>query len=65
MKHGELIANNKEAPLQNVKHFQEMVGSTMFAMIETRADIAFAISISSRFARNPSKAHIEALKTIL
>lgn len=45
--------------------YQVMVGSTMFAMIESRPDIAFAISIVSRFAKNTSNAHIEAVKMII
>ena len=41
-----------------------MVGSIMFAMTESRPDIAFNTSIVSRFAKNPSNAHIEAVKMI-
>ncbi len=33
-------------------------------MIETRPDIAFATSLVSRFAKNPSHQHTEAVKTI-
>lgn len=34
-------------------------------MVETRPDIAFATSVASRYAKNPSHLHIEAVKTIL
>lgn len=34
-------------------------------MVETRPDIAFAISVASRYAKNPSHLHTEAVKTIL
>ena len=37
----------------------------MFSMVKTRSDIAFAISVASRFAKNPSHQHTEAVKTIL
>ena len=37
----------------------------MFSMVETRPDIAFATSVASRFAKNPSHQHTEAVKTIL
>ena len=37
----------------------------MFSMVETRPDIAFAISVTSRYAKNPSHLHIEAVKMIL
>ena len=42
-----------------------MIGSIMFSMVETRPDIAFATSVVSRFAKNPSHQHTEAVKTIL
>lgn len=42
-----------------------MTDFIMFAMVETRPDIAFAASIASRFAKNPSYQHTEAVKTIL
>lgn len=60
-----LIPNEKQATEAEVKNYQAMVGSIMFAMIESRPDIAFATSLVSRFAKNPSKAHIEAVKMIL
>ena len=34
-------------------------------MVETRPDIAFATSVASRYAKNPSHLHIEVVKTIL
>ncbi len=37
----------------------------MFSMVETRPDIAFATSVVSRFAKNPSRQHTEAVKTIM
>lgn len=42
-----------------------MNGSLMFSMVETRPDIAFATSVASDFAKNPSHLHSEAVKTIL
>lgn len=54
-----------EASSSERERYQGMTGSLMFSMVETRPDIAFAISIASRFAKNPSRQHTEALKTIL
>ena len=34
-----------------------MVGSLMYAMVCTRPDLAFAVSVVSRFMSNPGKAH--------
>lgn len=42
-----------------------MTGSLMFSMVETRPDIALSTSVASRFAKNPSHQHTEAVKTIL
>lgn len=37
----------------------------MFSIVENRPDIVFTTSVVSRFAKNPSRQHIEAVKTIL
>lgn len=65
MREDYLVPNEKQATEADIKNYQAMVGSIMFAMIESRPDIAFATSLVSRFAKNPSKAHIEAVKMIL
>lgn len=54
-----------EATQAEKERYQGMAGSLMFSMVETRPDIAFAIAVSARFAKNPSHAHTEAVKTIL
>lgn len=42
-----------------------MTGSLMFSMVERRPNIVFTISVTSRFAKNPSHTHIKNIKTIL
>ena len=37
--------------------YSKVVGSLMYAMNYTRPDIAFAVSMLSRFTENPSKEH--------
>jgi len=37
----------------------------MYAMTQTRPDLAFPVSILSRFACNPSAAHIGAAKRVI
>ena len=37
----------------------------MFSMVETGPDIAFATSVVSQFAKNPSRQHTKAVKTIM
>ena len=45
--------------------YSAKVGSIMYAMVETRIDIAFATSMVSRFANNPSSEHFHAVDQIL
>ncbi|XP_057808557.1 secreted RxLR effector protein 161-like [Salvia miltiorrhiza] len=45
--------------------YSNAVGSIMYMMICTRPDLAYAISILSRFMSNPGKPHWEALKCVL
>lgn len=46
------------------KAYQAAVGSLMYAMTETRPDIAHAVSEVSQFAANPGASHLEAVKRI-
>ncbi|GKA40987.1 retrovirus-related pol polyprotein from transposon TNT 1-94 [Tanacetum coccineum] len=45
--------------------YANVVGSLMYLMVCTRPDIAYAVSIVSRYLANPSKNHWEAVKWIL
>ena len=54
-----------QAPPDVVRLYQSMVGSVMYAMIQTRPDICFAVTILSRFNRNPNAKHIAAIKRVL
>lgn len=66
MKESSLLAPNaREATPKGIKHLQALVGSIMFALLETRPDIAVGTSAVSRYAKNPSNQHIEAAKTFL
>lgn len=62
----QLLPNNEGTTTEAEREkYQGMTGSLMFSMVETRPDVAFAISVASRYAKNPSHLHIEAVKTIL
>ena len=65
MKEGSLFRNESQASESDIKHYQAIVGSIMFAVIETRLDIAYATSVVSRHAKNPGKSHMEAANQIL
>jgi hypothetical protein len=44
--------------------YQSAVGTLMYAMLGTRPDIAYAVSSVSRYASNPTEAHMTAVKRI-
>ncbi len=61
-----LLPNNEGTAAEaEGEKYQEITRSLMFSMVVTRPDIAFATSVASRYAKNPSHLHIEAVKTIL
>ncbi|GKC02760.1 hypothetical protein Tco_0994370 [Tanacetum coccineum] len=45
--------------------YENAVGSLMYLMLCTRPDIAYAVSVVSRYLANPGKNHWEAVKWIL
>jgi hypothetical protein len=53
------------ASIESIRQYQSAVGSLMYIMLSTRPDIAFAISVLSRFAANPNESHWKALKRCL
>ena len=46
-------------------NYQSMLGSIMYIMLQTRPDIAYAISKLSQFSSNPTERHYQALKRVL
>lgn len=60
-----LATNTRQALEVDTKLFQSMIGSIMYAMIQTRPDVAFAVSFLSRHLTNPTEAHIKAAYRIL
>jgi hypothetical protein len=46
------------------RNYQSAVGSLMYAMLGTRPDLAFAVSVISRFSSNPTNAHWTAVKRV-
>ncbi|CAM8966946.1 unnamed protein product [Rhodiola kirilowii] len=69
---GHLIFSKDDCPKTELEK-QEMhdipydvaVGSVMYAMLCTRPDLGFAISVLSRYMSNPGKQHWEAMKYLL
>ena len=47
-----------------LKAYQSAVGSLMYAMLGTRPDLAYSVSVLSRYASNPAVAHWAAVKRV-
>ncbi|RVW64151.1 Retrovirus-related Pol polyprotein from transposon TNT 1-94 [Vitis vinifera] len=60
-----LPSTDEEVEYMKSVPYSSMVGSLMYAMVCTRPDLAFAVSVVSRFMSNPGKAHWEAVKWIM
>ncbi len=66
MKEAILIPNKgKEVTEAKRERYQGMTGLLIFSMVETRPDIAFAMSVVNCFANNLFRQHKEAMKTIM
>ena len=71
IRHGVQISNEHSpktpedrALMENIP-YASAIGSIMYAMLCTRLDVAFALSVTSRFQANPGESHWEAVKCIL
>lgn len=59
------LNESPEASQAKQEQYQDITRSLKFSMVEARPDIAFAISVINRFAKNPSCQHTKAVKTIM
>jgi len=59
-----LTKATERASQQLIKQYQSAIGSLMYAMTQTRPDIAYAVSTLSQFAHNPNEIHWKALKRV-
>ena len=58
--YSELLAQAEVDPLEVTDFpYRQMVGSLMYAMVETRPDIALAVSIASRYLAAPRRGHCD------
>jgi hypothetical protein len=49
----------------DIKTYQSMVGSLMYAALERRPDIGYSVMILSRFSQRPLQMHLTATKRVL
>jgi len=63
LEHNQRLEQNQEPVDEKLRSsYQQLVGSLMWLAMRTRPDIAFAVSVLSRFLQNPSKNHWGATK---
>jgi hypothetical protein len=55
-------ADNADAPILENFPYAPMLGSLMYAMLCTRPDLSTAVSILSRYTKNPKKIHCQLLQ---
>lgn len=58
----ELVKYTGEASKQEVKQYQELVGSILYTAIMVRPDVAYAAAKLSQFLTNPAPEHLKAAK---
>lgn len=56
---------NQDKFLMSEVPYTQVVGSLMYAIVCTRADIAYAFSVVSRFMSDPGKEHWDAVKWVM
>ena len=61
---GVVLCRDDGADLVDETTYRSIVGSLMF-LTHTRPDIAFSVSLVSRYMKNPSEIHMKAAKRIL
>jgi hypothetical protein len=60
-----LVKFNDQASASDIKKYQQLIGSLLYAQIGTRPDISFAVARLSQFASNPSPHHARLAKYVL
>ncbi|KAJ9545069.1 hypothetical protein OSB04_024776 [Centaurea solstitialis] len=71
VKHGIVLSkaqcpvSSKDQGKMKLIPYASAIGSIMYAMLCTRPDVAYSISVTSRYQQNPGEAHWAAVKNIL
>jgi hypothetical protein len=59
-----LQKSQEEVNVELQQKYQEAIGSLMYVMVQTRPDIAYAVSTVAQFSSNPNDMHWNAVKRI-
>jgi hypothetical protein len=60
-----MIPFDGKATKEDITLYGSIIGSEMYLAVHTRPDIAYAVSLLSRFLANPSPRHVAAAKRVL
>ena len=60
-----LVKNEDQASAAEIKQFQQIIGSLLYAQIGSRPDISFAVGCLSQYASNPTQHHFRLAKYVL
>ncbi len=58
------VSNPETADPSSVTNDQSAIGTLMYAMTQTRPDLAYSVSTLSKFSANPSREHTGAVKRV-
>ncbi|KAJ9538613.1 hypothetical protein OSB04_031346 [Centaurea solstitialis] len=65
MEHGICPESSQDKDRMKSIPYASAIGSIMYAMLCTRPDVAYSVSVTSRYQQNPGEAHWVAVKNIL
>jgi len=60
-----LVKYEDQASTSEIKKYQQIIGSLLYAQIGSRPDISFAVARLSQYASNPSQQHLHLAKYVL
>jgi len=60
-----LIKYDGQASLEDIKHYQSLIGSLLYVQIGTCPDLSFAVSRLAQYVSNPSAQHLQLAQYIL
>lgn len=58
-------APNSDSPPADKQKYAEMIGTALFAAVSTRPDLAYAVSVESRFMQAPTHAHMTLVRNTI
>jgi hypothetical protein len=59
-----LVLSTLEASTSDIREYQSAIGSLMYALTQTRPDLAYAVSKLSRYSHNPGENHWKAVRHV-